>query len=65
MNMKLPSWVDEQLSSDLPVLRSQGEGQHCEFKKKFPEKRKCFTPWSFSVKIVRPSPIGGYDPQKW
>ncbi len=35
--MKLPSWVDEQLSTDLPVLRSQGEGQHLEFKKEFPQ----------------------------
>jgi len=35
--MKLPSWVDEQLSSDLPILRSQGEGQHLEFKEIFPQ----------------------------
>ena len=35
--MKLPSWIDEQLSNDLPILRSQGEGQHLEFKKTFPQ----------------------------
>lgn len=35
--MKLPSWIDEQLSSDLPILRSKGEGQHLEFKKTFPQ----------------------------
>lgn len=35
--MKLPSWVDEQLSNDLPILRSQGEGQHLEFKEIFPQ----------------------------
>ena len=34
--MKLPNWADEQLSSDLPILRSQGESQHLEFKKEFP-----------------------------
>jgi ATP-dependent DNA helicase RecG len=34
--MKLPNWADEQLSNDLPILRSQGESQHLEFKKKFP-----------------------------
>ncbi len=35
--MKLPSWIDEQLSNDLPILRSKGEGQHLEFKKIFPQ----------------------------
>jgi len=34
--MKLPIWADEQLSKDLPYLRSQGESQHLEFKKEFP-----------------------------
>ena len=34
--MELPSWADEQLSNDLPILRSQGESQHLEFKKEFP-----------------------------
>lgn len=37
MSIKLPCWIDEQLSDDLPILRSKGEGQHLEFKKKFPE----------------------------
>lgn len=35
--MKIPSWADEQLSNDLPILRSQGEGQHLEFKEIFPQ----------------------------
>lgn len=35
--MKLPNWVDEQLSNDLPILRSRGEGQHLEFKEMFPQ----------------------------
>lgn len=35
--MKLPNWVDEQLSNDLPILRSKGEGQHLEFKEMFPQ----------------------------
>lgn len=34
--MKFPTWADEQLSKDLPILRSQGESQHLEFKKEFP-----------------------------
>ncbi len=35
--MEIPSWADEQLSRDLPVLRSQGEGQHLEYKEIFPQ----------------------------
>lgn len=35
--MEIPIWVDEQLSKDLPVLRSRGEGQHLEYKQTFPE----------------------------
>jgi ATP-dependent DNA helicase RecG len=34
--MAFPSWADEQLSNDLPILRSYGEHQHLEFKKEFP-----------------------------
>lgn len=34
--MEIPIWADEQLSNDLPILRSQGESQHLEFKKEFP-----------------------------
>lgn len=35
--MEIPIWADEMLSRDLPVLRSQGEGQHLEFIKTFPQ----------------------------
>jgi ATP-dependent DNA helicase RecG len=35
--MEIPSWADEQLSRDLPVLRSRGEGQHLEYKETFPQ----------------------------
>lgn len=35
--MEIPNWADEKLSRDLPVLRSQGEGQHLEYKKIFPQ----------------------------
>jgi hypothetical protein len=34
--MEIPIWADEQLSNDLPILRSQGESQYLEFKKEFP-----------------------------
>ena len=33
--MDIPIWADEQLSKDLPVLRSKGEGQHLEYKEAF------------------------------
>lgn len=33
---ELPSWADERLSSDLPVLRSRGESQDLEYKAEFP-----------------------------
>ena len=36
-NVKTPNWADEKLSSDLPVLRSRGEGQHLEYKEIFPQ----------------------------
>jgi len=36
-NVEIPSWADEKLSRDLPVLRSRGEGQHLEYKKIFPQ----------------------------
>ena len=35
--MDIPSWADKELSKDLPVLRSRGEGQNLEYKIKFPE----------------------------
>ena len=35
--MDIPSWADEGLSKDLPVLRSRGEGQNLDYKGKFPE----------------------------
>lgn len=35
--MAIPSWADEKLSNDLPVLRSQGEGQYLEYKEIFPK----------------------------
>lgn len=35
--MEIPNWADEKLSRDLPVLRSQGEGQHLEYTKIFPQ----------------------------
>lgn len=35
--MEIPIWADEQLSKDLPVLRSRGEGQHLEYKEAFPQ----------------------------
>jgi len=35
--MEIPSWADNQLSNDLPILRAQGEGQHLEYKRVFPE----------------------------
>ena len=35
--MEIPCWADEQLSRDLPVLRAQGEGQHLEYIKIFPQ----------------------------
>jgi ATP-dependent DNA helicase RecG len=35
--VELPIWADEQLSRDLPVLRSKGEGQHLEYKETFPQ----------------------------
>jgi predicted HTH transcriptional regulator len=35
--MTIPTWADEQLSHDLPVLRARGEGQEIEFKQEFPQ----------------------------
>jgi|GEM_PF-780627 len=35
--MDIPSWADEELSKDLPILRARGEGQHLEYKQSFPE----------------------------
>ncbi len=35
--MNIPNWADENLSKDLPVLRSRGEGQHLEYKEIFPQ----------------------------
>lgn len=35
--MEIPTWADEQLSKDLPVIRSRGEGQHLEYKERFPQ----------------------------
>lgn len=35
--MEIPNWADENLSRDLPVLRSRGEGQHLEYKEIFPQ----------------------------
>jgi hypothetical protein len=35
--MKTPNWADENLSKDLPILRSRGEGQHLEYKEIFPQ----------------------------
>lgn len=35
--MEIPNWADEQLSKDLPILRSRGEGQHLEYKEVFPQ----------------------------
>lgn len=34
---QLPEWADQQLSSELPILRARGEGQEVEFKESFPE----------------------------
>jgi len=35
--MKNETWIDEQLSKDLPAIRARGEGQKVEFKRKFPQ----------------------------
>lgn len=35
--MEIPSWADEQVSRDLPVLRSRGEGQNLEYIEIFPQ----------------------------
>lgn len=35
--MDIQKWADEELSKDLPVLRSRGEGQHLEYKEEFPQ----------------------------
>lgn len=35
--MEIPGWADEQVSRDLPVLRSQGEGQCLEYIEVFPQ----------------------------
>ena len=35
--MTAPSWADETLSNDLPVLRSRGEGQDMEYMETFPQ----------------------------
>jgi hypothetical protein len=35
--VEISIWADEQLSRDLPVLRSRGEGQHLEYKETFPQ----------------------------
>ena len=35
--MNIPNWADENLSKELPVLRSRGEGQNLEYKKIFPQ----------------------------
>lgn len=35
--MATQSWADEKISNDLPVLRSQGEGQYLEYKEIFPK----------------------------
>ncbi len=35
--MNIPNWADESLSTDLPILRSRGEGQHIEYKEIFPQ----------------------------
>lgn len=35
--MDIPSWAEEELSKDLPVLRARGEGQNLEYKEKFPD----------------------------
>ncbi|MBU1340429.1 MAG: ATP-binding protein [Proteobacteria bacterium] len=35
--MNIPNWADENLSKELPVLRSRGEGQNLEFKEIFPQ----------------------------
>ena len=34
---RIPEWVDQQFSNDLPNYRARGEGQDIEFKKEFPE----------------------------
>lgn len=34
--MSNPSWIDQELSKELPVLRDGGEGQHVEFKESYP-----------------------------
>ena len=35
--MKNETWIDEQLSRDLPEIRDRGEGQEVEFKREFPQ----------------------------
>ena len=35
--MKNETWIDEQLSKDLPAIRARGEGQEVEFKCEFPQ----------------------------
>ena len=35
--MKNETWIDKQLSKDLPVIRARGEGQEVEFKREFPQ----------------------------
>lgn len=35
--MAAPEWLDEALSSELPLLRDRGEGQHLEFMVRYPE----------------------------
>ena len=32
-----PSWIDEALSRELPIMRDRGEGQHLEFMARYPE----------------------------
>jgi ATP-dependent DNA helicase RecG len=38
--MKFPPWADEQISQELPVLRSRGEGQTIEYKESFPSQAR-------------------------
>ena len=35
--MTIPEWADQELSKDLPVIRSRGENQDIEYMEKFPE----------------------------
>ena len=38
--MNQPAWVDESLSTALPILRSRGEGQATEYISKFPDQAR-------------------------